>query len=388
MKKCYLVFDQLPSILDGGLIATYIQMVPFLEKRYDVHIISIFNCSEAVKSENVFEGYCLHVMNNTVIDNRFFRMFSYLKKSEVNKAIFALLSMMIYFFSAPFIRLKMRKLVSNDDVVIVSSPAAAMFMSRKNSFILDIHTDFDYFFGHQLIGRLQTLLMRKPKLTVFRNGLDAQKGSKHFESDFIYHYVPQHNSSENKLNMSDKKRIIFLGRLHEHKNPMRLLDCAGQLKERYHSFELDMYGTGPLETEIRQRISEMGLQNHVFLKGFLSDKKKIADYDVMWLTSNLEGFGLVLIEAKANHVPAVSVEWGKAVYEVIRNETDGYVAKTDEEFVNFTCELFEDEELLAEFSEEAYQDYLERFSEESYKEKLFSLLDAYEIDVHEGRKMK
>lgn len=44
------------------------------------------------------------------------------------------------------------------------------------------------------------------------------------------------------------------------------------------------------------------------------------DYSLLWITSDYEGFGLVIIEAKANGVPTISTNWGEGVFEVIEKK--------------------------------------------------------------------
>ncbi|MBQ7889467.1 MAG: glycosyltransferase [Erysipelotrichaceae bacterium] len=376
MRKCYLVFDQLPSIKDGGLIASYINMISILKEQYEVHVISIFQPNESVFNECSFIDIPIHILCNTVIDNRFFHLFNYLKKGHIDKFLWGIFSGMIYFLSAPFLRIKMKRLLNQHDIVIISSPAAAMFMTKNVPFILEIHTNYDYFFGSNIKGKFQTWLMRKPALTIFRNQHDAMAGMKHFHSDYLYHYVPDKDVF---LDVSYKtgKKILFVGRLHEDKNPLRLIECASELKKMGCEFTLDIYGVGELEDTIRKRIIDLHLDKTVLLKGFLTDKKQIAKYDLFWLTSSLEGFGLVLIEAKANHVPSITVEWSDAVYEVIHHGLDGYIAKSNQEFVNYSFELLENENQRSSFSNHAFSDYVERFSEKTYKMRLFELLDKF-----------
>src|SRR5690606_17065905 len=59
-------------------------------------------------------------------------------------------------------------------------------------------------------------------------------------------------------------------------------------------------GEGPLNIELKQKVSQMGLHGHVNFIGLLSAEQMLAFYrkmDVIVLPSLHESFGLVLIEA-------------------------------------------------------------------------------------------
>ena len=66
---------------------------------------------------------------------------------------------------------------------------------------------------------------------------------------------------------------------------------------------MDIYGDGPLFLTLQEKIKQMGLQETVYLKGFVDNKAIYQKYDLLWITSTFEGFGLVVIEAMANGIP-------------------------------------------------------------------------------------
>lgn len=372
MRKIYIVFDQIPRKEDGGLVATYVDFVNEFRDEYHIIFVSIFKSFETNIED--FKDIPVITIIDKTINNRFYKLFSYIRERKPRSFFHALGSAILFFGSIPYIRFKTKKLFSEEDIIIAPAPASAIFISNKTKFILEIHTNFEYFWGNNLIGRLQTALMAKPTITVFRNSVDARKGNQRFPSTYIYNCFDDSLVKQAGLQMHKKHSAIFVGRLAEKKQPLKLLDFSEQLKKIIPDFTLDIYGEGSLGKKLKEQIVSRGLQSTVFMKGFTTDKSVYGRYDVAWLTSSFEGFGLVIIEAMANSVPTISTEWGEAVWEIIENEKTGVVAKTDEAFLEASVRLLEDTEYRNQLAVNARKDYEKRFSPEKHKaswEKLF-----------------
>lgn len=377
MEKLYLVFDQLPSKKDGGLIATYINMTDLLKEQFEIHVVTIFDCTEEIKKEKAFsDSVFFHSLTDVIIDNRFYRLFEYLLKFEFTNFFHAVFSMLFYFLFAPIARNRIKEIINKGDLVIVSSPAAAMFMSKSIPFILEIHIYYDYFFGNNILGRMQSMLMRTPVLTIFRSADDAKRASKKFESTYIYNF---YKKTEEKLhyNRNDHLSIIFMGRLSEQKHPERLIECADLLKEHCCDFTLDIYGDGNLKEKVKKMIAEKNLQNNVNLCGFTSDKNIYENYDILWMTSRFEGLPMVIVEAKSCGIPTISVNWGNAVYEVIQNNKDGFVVDTNDQLVEKTLELWSNREEWNQFSNKCKENYYSIFSPDVYKSRLLEIFEYF-----------
>jgi len=375
MKNIYLVFDQLPSIKDGGLISTYIAFTKLYRKEYNIKIISIFNHLDNDIDE--FKDLDIITFSNIVLDIRFYKCFDYLKKRKIKQFFFSIYSMIYFFLYVPIARRKISKIIIKDDIVIAVAPAAAIFIKKGIDFILEIHTSFEYFWGINPLGRFQTMLMTKPVVTLFRNKIDAQKGNELFNSDYIYNFYDSLFPEPVYKIHERRNKILFVGRLNEQKNPIRLLECAELLMNKKCNFQLDIYGDGPLRTKMVNEIKHRKLQDVVSLKGYVDDKSVYKNYSILWLTSKIEGFGLVIVEAKAMKTPTISCKWGKAVYEVIDNGNDGYVVQNNEELVEKTIELFKNEDKLRDLSEQSYIHYLSDFGKDVYKKRYDAILKKY-----------
>lgn len=372
MKKLYIVFDQIPSLKSGGLIVTYLNMVRCLRSEYDIRIISVFKSD----NEDLFEGIPIYNLSEYLIDNRFFRILQYWKKKDLPAVLKAVKSAFYFFAFIPFAKKKMKKMISQEDIVVSVSPTASMFIHPAIPFVQDIHTNFEYFWGKNKFGVLQAKLMSTPRITVFRNKLDAEKGAQRFPSTYLYNFVEQIDYNADTYDIEARKhKILYMGRLHQQKDPMRLLDCAKMLKERGYQFQLDIYGTGALKEDLQRKIISENLTDVASLKGYIKDKKIYSEYSMLWLTSKNEGFGLCIVEAKANATPTISVNWGGAINEVMKHGEDGFIAENNEEFVAYTAQLLENDALLTEMSRNAYRNYCENFSNETVKKRLIHILE-------------
>lgn len=377
MKKIFLIFDQLPHKKDGGLIATYVRFIQTFSDKYEISIVSIFNNG----GNDIEELDSTPIINFSEynIDNRFFKAVSYLKKGRFKDCLHAIFSAITFFLFIPVARKKSVDLLS-DAIIIASSPAAAIFLSKQIRYILEVHTKFEYFWGSNLIGRLQSALIPKPALAIFRNKADAKKAAKKFPSGYIYNgfdnsMIP--HQTEIQLRNRRPFSALYVGGLVEHKNPMMLLECAQLIKKEIPSFTLDIYGTGNLKRKLEEEIAKRGLQNTVKLRGFTEDKSAYSNYELFWFTSKLDGFGLVLIESMANATPVITTDWGDGVFEVIKNGETGFIVESEKDFINRSIELFKDPEKRILFGQNAQMDFEERFTMKKNEEQWIRILDSF-----------
>lgn len=95
--------------------------------------------------------------------------------------------------------------------------------------------------------------------------------------------------------------IGFVGRFHEQKNVMRILEMFSKVLEKNDDAYLVMVGDGPLYKEVEERAGD-----RVLLLGKRSDVPKLLSaMDVFLLPSLYEGLPVVLAEAQASGLPCV-----------------------------------------------------------------------------------
>lgn len=380
MKNIYIVFDKLHSNEAGGLVSAYASLIQLLKDDYTIKVISIIN-SNLTRHDMFSDCEIINVSKHDFFP-RMEIISDSLKSFKLLLLLKELFKLLCYFCYIPISRIKMRNWFSSDDIIIVSSPAAAMFMSSKNRFILEIHTKFEYFWGTNKLGRLQSKLMSKPYITVFRTKADMEKASKYFNSTYSYNFINKElfNDTVSIGEKIRKHKIIYMGRFGKEKNLPKMIECAKQLKKQIPDFTLDMYGTGVLVDDIAKLIEENDLNENVHLCGFCNDKNIFDNYSLLWLTSDFEGMSMTIIEAKAKGVPTISTNWGDGVFEVIHDKEDGFVENTVEDIVNRTAELMNDKELLINISKNALKNF-DEFSKENAYKRWIELLKRFEGEL-------
>jgi glycosyltransferase involved in cell wall biosynthesis len=109
---------------------------------------------------------------------------------------------------------------------------------------------------------------------------------------------------ESVLSEKRKFRIISVGRLLPKKNFEVAIRACYEIKEL--EFEYNIYGEGASREELDNLIKELGLEENVFLRGFDEDiPARMRESDVFLLTSQWEGFGLVVAEAMATRLAVI-----------------------------------------------------------------------------------
>lgn len=94
----------------------------------------------------------------------------------------------------------------------------------------------------------------------------------------------------------------------------KLLNTLTTLKQRIPDVWLAIGGRGPLETELKQQATELGLNDHVKFLGFLPDDQLPIAYQAADLTvmpsQSFEGFGLAVVESLACGTPVLCTPVG------------------------------------------------------------------------------
>ena len=112
-----------------------------------------------------------------------------------------------------------------------------------------------------------------------------------------------------------KTKIVFVGRLVEQKNPFLLVHAFEDLREKYPSYELYLYGDNfedecknnliaylnqPSKEEVKKNIHFMGISNCL--------EEEMADAAMFVLPSDYEGMPNALMEAMAMGLPVISTD--------------------------------------------------------------------------------
>jgi glycosyltransferase involved in cell wall biosynthesis len=151
---------------------------------------------------------------------------------------------------------------------------------------------------------------RTENVSVVYNGLSA---------DTIHRVSPE----------SDVLRVFgYLGRLDEGKGLKYLIEGFAQVARHHTDIELHIAGSGPYQTSLARRISELGIQQRVKFLGFVEETEKFLNsIDVLIFPSLHEGFPYSILEAMRSGLPILSTAIG-GVPEAIEHLKSGYLVHT------------------------------------------------------------
>lgn len=125
-------------------------------------------------------------------------------------------------------------------------------------------------------------------------------------------------------------RVIAVGRLDYQKGFDRLIQAWSlvQAAGRFADWQLDIFGQGEWKDMLQQMIDSRGLDGTVHInRPTNSIGDEYAKSSLIVMTSNYEGFGMVLVEAMACGVPAVSFDCKCGPRDIIRHGENGLLVK-------------------------------------------------------------
>lgn len=132
------------------------------------------------------------------------------------------------------------------------------------------------------------------------------------------------------FNQRVKNRIICVGRLSVEKRYDRLIDAFSQVADEYPSWHIDIFGEGSEKARIQTQIREHGLSGRIEIHSPVTDiYSEYKRSQFLVLSSDHEGFGLVLIEAMACGTPVVSCDCPFGPSEIIEDGVTGLLSKMD-----------------------------------------------------------
>ena len=176
-----------------------------------------------------------------------------------------------------------------------------------------------------------------------------------------------------------RKRVIAVGRLDYQKGFDRLIEAWRIIHqhEEYKDWTLDIFGQGEWKERLQDMIEACGLQDCVKLNAPTKQiGREYANSSMLVMSSNYEGFPMVMIEAMACGLPAVSFDFKCGPKDIIQHGVNGLLVKNGDiqGLADVMMHLMADEQLRQRMSAEARK-VVETYSEEVVMRKWLELFD-------------
>ena len=136
--------------------------------------------------------------------------------------------------------------------------------------------------------------------------------------------------------ISKEKEIIYVGRIeYNQKRTDRVVDIWKELEPLYPDWKLTIVGDGEDRDDLQKRIQEYGLKR-VSITGFVDPIEYYQRSSILLLTSEYEGFGLVVAEAMSHGVVPVVYNGFESAKDLVKNGYNGVLVEKPFDVHSFT----------------------------------------------------
>lgn len=152
----------------------------------------------------------------------------------------------------------------------------------------------------------------------------------------------------------ENRIIVSVGRLDELKNLALVIKAFARINAP--DWALHIFGTGEEEQNLRRLITELRVENRVFLKGLTQNVyAELAQASIFAFGSKIEGYPNVLLESMSAGLAVVSTNCPFGPAEIIDHEKNGLLVPNNDEkaFANALQCLVDDADLRQKLGKEA-----------------------------------
>ena len=203
------------------------------------------------------------------------------------------------------------------------------FKNRNIKIILTIHSGLlNLSFKKYIAGLIFSLIYKKIDYLYFGSNSSKNWWLKFYPWMHIKKNLVHYNGVELQKNFKHKKiknklSISFVGRLEKENNPEFFLKIAKDYMKTNKNVVFNIYGEGVMEKYLK-KIAEKRMMFH----GWQNKNKIYKNSDIIIITSKVNNFPYVALEAKSFGVPVISCSKGD-IKKIIKNNFDGYISYTN-----------------------------------------------------------
>lgn len=135
------------------------------------------------------------------------------------------------------------------------------------------------------------------KAIIIHNAIDVSK---------MQFNLTKRNEIRNDYSLDTFEVIGNVGRLHFQKNQDFIIDIFNELQKENKNYKLVLVGQGEDEMRLKQKVSELKLEESVIFTGVQSDIQAwLSAFDFFLFPSRFEGLSIAGLEAQANGLPVL-----------------------------------------------------------------------------------
>lgn len=174
-----------------------------------------------------------------------------------------------------------------------------MLAYRYSNFLSDFNTNVSEEAVQAFIGRQA---VKKDRMFAMPNGIDTHR---------FYKNEGKREELRNELGLDNNFVFLAVGRLEKPKDYPNLLKAFQLVHQQYLNTKLVIVGAGSLELELKELSNTLGISSKVLFLGLRKDIPEIMNIaDTYVLSSQYEGFGIVIAEAMLTENVVVATDCG------------------------------------------------------------------------------
>lgn len=226
--------------------------------------------------------------------------------------------------------------------------------------------------------KIYDLFKDKYKVTknihIVPTGIEVEKFHR---EEFDTHEI---NEYRKKLGITKKDFIVLtVSRLAKEKSVDVLIMNHKEILRKQPNIKLLIVGDGPDKDKLEKLSIKLGIKKNVIFAGKapIDEIKYYYQLGNVFVTaSTTETQGLTVVEAMASSLPVVAINDESFINSVI-NDLNGYLFNTNEEYIKYILNIYNDKKLLTRFSKQS------RILSEGQSSKYFAerVLDVYNIAI-------
>ena len=178
----------------------------------------------------------------------------------------------------------------------------------------------------------------------------------------MYNGVDTQRFKEREPDPSYKSQVLCVMNFNIPEKIKLFEETLKEFSDKELDYTLTVLGDGIYFNRIKKYVKNNGLSNNILFMGHVRDVENYySNCDVLLHPSNLESFGMSLLEAGASGKPCVTSNVG-AIPEIVLDKKTGYVSETVEELIERVDSLMRDEEVRLRMGADAKKRILSKFT--------------------------